>query len=269
MTEAPHSLDRGARVSTRALRADSGQGLVEYALIIAIVSLGAVIALGFLSGKINGLFSKAGSSLNTITIAAGSGGGTTQPPPSPPADGTDVIVGSGPLNDYFYYGPGAASGNGGLGGLPSGLEGFYTLFALPPTPPTHFTLPNGWSFDCSWHNAPLLSWWTGSPPPQGNPNLFISACYNAGPPPPDGTSISLGILGSATWFNAGTVDAHGSTSPDGAAGLYTNNDLLQLASCNFTYSNGYQGPGGSWHNAGTNNSNGYWVGSTRYRYGCF
>ena len=46
---------------------ESGQGLVEYALIIAIVSLGAVVALGFLSGKINGLFSKTGNSINKVT----------------------------------------------------------------------------------------------------------------------------------------------------------------------------------------------------------
>jgi len=50
----------------RARDEESGQGLVEYALIIAIVSLGAVVALGFLSGKINTLFSKAGNSLNTV-----------------------------------------------------------------------------------------------------------------------------------------------------------------------------------------------------------
>jgi len=47
---------------------ESGQGLVEYALIIAIVSLGAVLALGFLSGKINDLFSKAGNTLNTVPV---------------------------------------------------------------------------------------------------------------------------------------------------------------------------------------------------------
>jgi len=50
----------------RARDEESGQGLVEYALIIAIVSLGAIVALGFLSGKINTLFSKAGNSLNTV-----------------------------------------------------------------------------------------------------------------------------------------------------------------------------------------------------------
>jgi Flp pilus assembly pilin Flp len=68
-------MDEFGGVGRRAARDERGQGLVEYALIIAIVSLGAIVALGFLSGKINGLFSKAGSSLNTITIAEGGSGG--------------------------------------------------------------------------------------------------------------------------------------------------------------------------------------------------
>ena len=42
---------------------ESGQTLVEYALIIALVAVAAIAALGFLSGKIQGIFSKAGSSL--------------------------------------------------------------------------------------------------------------------------------------------------------------------------------------------------------------
>ena len=50
----------------RARDEESGQGLVEYALIIALVSLAAVAALGFLSGKINTLFSKAGNTLSTV-----------------------------------------------------------------------------------------------------------------------------------------------------------------------------------------------------------
>jgi Flp pilus assembly pilin Flp len=37
-------------------REDEGQGLVEYALIIALVSITAVAALGLLSGGINGAF---------------------------------------------------------------------------------------------------------------------------------------------------------------------------------------------------------------------
>ena len=43
---------------------EEGQTLVEYGLIIAIIALGAVLALTFLSGKINDLFSKTGNKLN-------------------------------------------------------------------------------------------------------------------------------------------------------------------------------------------------------------
>ncbi len=50
----------------RARDEESGQTLVEYALIIAIVSLGAVLALGFLSGRIQGLFSTTGNQLNDV-----------------------------------------------------------------------------------------------------------------------------------------------------------------------------------------------------------
>ena len=42
---------------------ESGQTLVEYALIISLVALARLVALGFLSGKIQDLFSEAGSSL--------------------------------------------------------------------------------------------------------------------------------------------------------------------------------------------------------------
>ena len=71
--------DSIARGSSRA-RDERGQGLVEYALIIALVSLAAVLALGFLSGKINNLFSKSGNVLNNVAIAAPPGGGTGGPP---------------------------------------------------------------------------------------------------------------------------------------------------------------------------------------------
>ena len=47
---------------------ESGQTLVEYALIIAVIAIAAIVALAFLSGKINQLFSDTGSSLeNPIT----------------------------------------------------------------------------------------------------------------------------------------------------------------------------------------------------------
>ena len=43
--------------------AESGQTLVEYVLIISLVALGAIAALGFLSGRIQSIFSDSGSSL--------------------------------------------------------------------------------------------------------------------------------------------------------------------------------------------------------------
>ena len=46
---------------------EEGQTLVEYGLIIAIIALGCVLALGFLSGKIQDLFSKTGNKLNDST----------------------------------------------------------------------------------------------------------------------------------------------------------------------------------------------------------
>ena len=53
----------------RARDEESGQTLVEYGLIIAVVALGSVLALGFLSGKIQTLFSKTGNKLNAPPVA--------------------------------------------------------------------------------------------------------------------------------------------------------------------------------------------------------
>ena len=53
----------------RARHNEEGQTLVEYGLIIAIVALGAVAALGFLTGKIQTLFSKTGNQLNAPPVA--------------------------------------------------------------------------------------------------------------------------------------------------------------------------------------------------------
>ena len=44
---------------------ETAQGLVEYALIIVVVSLGAIAALTFLRNEIRNLFSRAGSSIRT------------------------------------------------------------------------------------------------------------------------------------------------------------------------------------------------------------
>jgi Flp pilus assembly pilin Flp len=45
------------------LSSEKGQTLVEYALILTLIAIAAVVALGFLSGKINNMFSKTGSEL--------------------------------------------------------------------------------------------------------------------------------------------------------------------------------------------------------------
>ena len=69
-------LKRLMRRPDSTMRGDSGQTLVEYALIIALVSLAAIAALGFLSGRIQNVFSKAGNSLNSVNVASGTGTGT-------------------------------------------------------------------------------------------------------------------------------------------------------------------------------------------------
>ena len=58
----------------RLRHSERGQGLVEYALIIVVVSLGVIVSLTFLRDNIRGLFSAAGSSI--ALGADGSSGGT-------------------------------------------------------------------------------------------------------------------------------------------------------------------------------------------------
>ena len=90
-----HEIDRHARPHSRvrALSDERGQGLVEYGLIIGVVSVAAVVALGFLSGNINSLFGKSGNKLNGISVSSGSGSGSggsggDTTPPSPTAVST-------------------------------------------------------------------------------------------------------------------------------------------------------------------------------------
>ena len=45
------------------VNSEKGQTLVEYALIISLIAIACVLALGFLSGRIQNLFSKTGSQL--------------------------------------------------------------------------------------------------------------------------------------------------------------------------------------------------------------
>jgi len=45
------------------VRSDKGQGLAEYALILALIAILAITALGVISGSINGVLTKIGTTL--------------------------------------------------------------------------------------------------------------------------------------------------------------------------------------------------------------
>ncbi len=47
------------------LTRDEGQGLTEYALILALIAIVAIVALRFLGGKVNDALSTVGSSIQT------------------------------------------------------------------------------------------------------------------------------------------------------------------------------------------------------------
>ena len=132
----------------RRLAGESGQGLVEYALIIAIVSLGAIASLTFLKGSITGLFNKAGNSINLVAVGADGSGGTPGGgtpgggSPTPPANGTPVT----PANTTSQSGvPGAGSGNdnpvylSNLAGGPAGFTGPGVIYGdIEDTPPSTY-----------------------------------------------------------------------------------------------------------------------------------
>lgn len=56
-------LELMTRLQAASAKREEGQGLVEYALILALVSVTAAVALGVLSGKINGVFSTISNAL--------------------------------------------------------------------------------------------------------------------------------------------------------------------------------------------------------------
>ena len=59
------SVVRGQNAWARLRDEETAQGLVEYALIIAVVALGVILAIVFLRNQIKDLFNKAGSELST------------------------------------------------------------------------------------------------------------------------------------------------------------------------------------------------------------
>jgi Flp pilus assembly pilin Flp len=83
------------RRRTEGVGDERGQTLVEYALIIAIVALGAIVSLSFLSGKVNTLFSNAGNSLDAVEATGAGGPGAPGGPSGGSAPATPTIT-SGP-----------------------------------------------------------------------------------------------------------------------------------------------------------------------------
>jgi pilus assembly protein Flp/PilA len=47
----------------RFIREDEGQGLVEYALIIAVIAIAVIVAMVFLRGQLQNIFSNIGNNL--------------------------------------------------------------------------------------------------------------------------------------------------------------------------------------------------------------
>ena len=48
---------------TRFIRDDSGQGLVEYALIIAVIAVAVIVAMMFMRDQLTNIFSQVGNNL--------------------------------------------------------------------------------------------------------------------------------------------------------------------------------------------------------------
>jgi Flp pilus assembly pilin Flp len=214
----------------------SGQGLVEYALIIAIVSLGAVLALGFLSGKINTLFSKAGSSVDTVAVGAPGGGGSPPPPPgpppppppaTPPADLTSVSGTNIPSGSVWFN-------TGTIIDGPStallGRQGVYST-SQPSVGSCSFTL-NGFSYTGVWvpsSNDNGLRWDNG-------PNDYEYACLEAPipwTPPADNTELAATAATAAVnfagsiltgsqgfWYSSGVLTAQSGAPNPNPAGVF-------------------------------------------------
>jgi pilus assembly protein Flp/PilA len=60
---APEINQEGGNRMLAFLRDDEGQGLVEYALIIAVIAIAVIVAMIFLRGQIQNIFSNIGNNL--------------------------------------------------------------------------------------------------------------------------------------------------------------------------------------------------------------
>lgn len=223
--------EQRARNLARALRRDDGQGLVEYALIIALVSLAAIGALGFLSGKIDGLFSTSGNSIDAVSGAVdsgtGGGGGGPSTPTIAPGSGTPVDGGSGSSSTYT-------------------------------SPSFSFASDAGTTFQCSLDNAGF----TSCTSPQGYSNLAIGshtfqveAVDGSGTSSP--ASVSWTVTGLAPLTDGLLMTDTGAGDHYGGSGTYYSAGKVET--CDSVYYSG-----GSWHcwNAHVVNTAGVWIGAS-------
>ena len=99
----------------RWLAQDDAQGLVEYAVILALTSLGMILALMLLRDSIGSPVKGSSNQLDGLTAGAPSSGGPTSPGGGPPSDGSGGAGGvARPGNGQGNSGNG--QGNGGSNG---------------------------------------------------------------------------------------------------------------------------------------------------------
>ena len=252
----------------RLRHSERGQGLVEYALIIVVVSLGTIAALTFLRDNIRGLFSAAGSSIalgdgGSGGSGAGSGGGNT----APVAGTLSISCPGGSCNNgevATAVVDSPATGNptptilshqwatssdpncGGTFGNVGSNQGTYTLGTAGGSADsvrvtvtwTNGVAPNATASAC----VP----WT-APPPAPNNNQGISNGATVGLQGGGNATVTSytpgGLTGTPIWFTGANIS--GNPSPDG---MYRSNGTQNVSgqNCGFTLSNGYSFSG-TWH----------------------
>ena len=192
----------------RLRHSERGQGLVEYALIIVVVSLGTIAALTFLRDNIRGLFSAAGSSIALGADGTGGTGGTggsSNPNPPPPGNPAATLPGSTPglgggtgTGNQGYFVPGTAvtneSGGANVNVGFSGLPGIYT-----DNPPNGTSSGDPCSIDVGGGTMFTGVWLSHDSIPNGNSDWVVGTT-----PPhtvdwvcvaPNNTGVSVAITG--------------------------------------------------------------------------
>jgi Flp pilus assembly pilin Flp len=305
MTIGDHTASE-ARRPLRRLQEEGGQTLVEYALIIAVVSLGSLIALGFLSGEIQGLFSKTGNSINNVGVAAPSGGGSGSGSGSgggtaPPAYVSGASISCTPEVSGVCQDTGTmAVATGTWTGDPAPTFAYQWWYNPTGSAANTCTTANdggGWVVQAgSGSSQPLPDIpsnsvldamkviVTGSNTDPGSP-VSVAFCrtFESAAPPPGPSSNQTITSGGTVSTSAGNAtitaitgsfggtwltDANvsGSPSPDGIYRDFGGSNPSSGSSCGFTLSNGFSFSG-TWHlNFNEWDTSGH---SGEYDYACY